>query len=123
MIYTSYFANLKRVKNPIAICGKSPDFYKGVEFKKLAPKYSFFRDWKDKVIGNDEYIRLYNKLVLEEIDIHETVKELFALYPGLDLNSDITLLCYEKPGDFCHRNIVKDWLNKNGYKCEEANNK
>ena len=32
---------------------------------------------------------------------------------------DIALLCYEKPDDFCHRHLVADWLNKNGYKCEE----
>ena len=38
MIYTSYFGKLKSLpKNiiPIAICAKSPNFYNGLEYKKL----------------------------------------------------------------------------------------
>jgi hypothetical protein len=26
---------------------------------------------------------------------------------------NVILLCYEKPGDFCHRHIVADWLESN----------
>ena len=33
--------------------------------------------------------------------------------------SKIILLCYEKPGDFCHRHLVADWLTKNGVNCIE----
>ena len=39
-IYTSYFANLKNLPDnvcPISICGKAPDWYKGLQYKKLAP--------------------------------------------------------------------------------------
>ena len=25
---------------------------------------------------------------------------------------EIALVCYEKPGDFCHRHIVADWLDQ-----------
>lgn len=45
MIYTSYFAKLKSLPDnivPISICGKTPDWYKGLQYKKLAPKYDFF---------------------------------------------------------------------------------
>jgi uncharacterized protein (DUF488 family) len=32
------------------------------------------------------------------------------------------LLCYEKPGDFCHRHIVAEWLHNNlGVHVEEFN--
>lgn len=34
MIYTSYFAKLKKLPNniiPISICGKAPEFYKGLQ--------------------------------------------------------------------------------------------
>ena len=34
-------------------------------------------------------------------------------------NVHVVLLCYEKRGDFCHRHLVADWLNKNGFNCEE----
>lgn len=49
MIYTSYFAKLKSLPEniiPISICGKAPDWYKGLQYKKLAPKYDFFMEWK-----------------------------------------------------------------------------
>ena len=48
MIYTSYFAKLNKLPNniiPISICGKAPDWYKGLQYKKLAPKYDFFIKW------------------------------------------------------------------------------
>lgn len=49
MIYTSYFAKLKELEAygviPVSICGKVPDWYKGLQYKKLAPKYEFFMEW------------------------------------------------------------------------------
>ena len=53
MIYTSYFAKLKSLPDnivPISICGKAPDWYKGLQYKKLAPKYDFFMKWKKIMI-------------------------------------------------------------------------
>lgn len=50
MIHTSYFAKLKELENhniiPISICGKAPEWYKGLLYKKLAPKDGFFMEWK-----------------------------------------------------------------------------
>ena len=44
-MYTGYFAKLKvyEEKNliPISICGKAPDWYTGMQYKELAPKYTF----------------------------------------------------------------------------------
>ena len=57
MLYTSYFAKLKSLPEniiPISICGKAPDWYKGLQYKKLAPKYDFFMEWK-KNHDNDYY--------------------------------------------------------------------
>lgn len=115
MIYTSYFANLKNVKNPISICAKAPVFYKGPQYKKLAPKYGFFMDWKDGIITNDGYVVEYNKQVLQQLNVDEVIKELREFYP----NEDFTLICYEKPEDFCHRHLVAKWLKENGYETEE----
>ena len=53
MIYTSYFAKLKSLPDnivPISICGKAPDWYEGLQYKKLAPKYDFFMKWKKTMI-------------------------------------------------------------------------
>lgn len=124
MIYTTYFAQIKRLPEfviPIAICGKSPDWYKGIEYKKLAPKYDFFQKWKE-THDNDYYIKCFNEQVLASLNPEEVVKELYnkaGIWDNLAEKFDIALVCYEKPEDFCHRHLVADWLNKNGIKAEE----
>ena len=117
MIYTSYFAKLKSLPDniiPISICGKAPDWYKGLQYKKLAPKYDFFMKWKDNH-DNDYYTKCFKEQVLDKLDVEDTVSELIDLHSGID----IALICYEKPEDFCHRHLVAEWLRKNGFKCEE----
>ena len=119
MIYTSYFAKLKSLPDnviPISICGKAPDWYKGLQYKKLAPKYDFFIKWKDNH-DNDYYTKCFNEQVLDKLDVEDVVSELIDPHSGID----IALICYEKPEDFCHRHLVAEWLRKNGFKCEEYN--
>ena len=117
MVYTSYFAQLKNLPNtiaPIAICGKSPDWYTGLQYKKLAPKIGFFQEWK-KTHDNDYYVKCFYEQVLSFLTADQVMRELNALSGG----KDVALLCYEKPGDFCHRHIVSEWLNKSGYDVHE----
>lgn len=60
MLYTSYFANLKNLPKdvvPISICGKAPAWYDGLQYRRLAPKYEFFKVWKE-THDNDYYIIL-----------------------------------------------------------------
>lgn len=117
MIYTSYYAKLNKIPEnivPVSIAGKAPDFYKGLEYKKLAPKYWFFKEWKQNH-DNDFYIKHFNEEVLSQLKVRQVLSELLALTGSYE----ICLLCYEKPNDFCHRHLVADWFNKNGVKCEE----
>ncbi len=117
MIYTSYFAKLKSLPDniiPISICGKAPDWYKGLQYKKLAPKYDFFMKWKENH-DNEYYIKCFNEQVLDKLNVEDVVSELVDLHSGID----IALICYEKPTDFCHRHLVAKWLNDNGFACKE----
>ncbi|WP_395546859.1 MULTISPECIES: hypothetical protein [unclassified Lacrimispora] len=131
MIYTSYFAKLKSLPDnvvPISICGKAPAWYSGLQYKKLAPKYGFFMEWKENH-NNEYYIRCYKEQVTDKLNPKFVVEELDNLFLssvlGIDCKIDsmvvphIALICYEKPADFCHRHLVADWLNQNGFKCEE----
>ena len=124
MIYTTYFAKLKSLPKdviPISICAKAPEWYKGLQYKKLAPKYDFFKKWKE-THDNDYYIQCFSEQILAQFQgASEVVSELYELvykntgnYP-----KNIALVCYEKPSDFCHRHVVADWLKKQGYECEE----
>jgi uncharacterized protein (DUF488 family) len=104
----------------IAICGKSPDWFTGKQYKKLAPKWSFFKDYKDGVIDSAEYTQLYYDLVLSKLNPYVVLNELIDLNGGSD---DFALLCYERPDDFCHRHIVAGWLsNLCGIEIHEASN-
>ena len=117
MIYTSYFGNLCNIPSdivPIAICGKEPDWYKGLCYKELAPSYDIFSKWKDNG-NNDYYATRFSREILETLDVNEVADRLY----GMSNNKDIVLLCYEKPTDFCHRHLVAKWFIDNGYKCEE----
>lgn len=123
MIYTSYFAQLKNLPSniiPISICGKAPNWYTGLQYKKLAPKYDFFQEWK-KNHDNDYYIKCYKEQVLDKLDILTVIRDLVDLLPadGSTARHTIALICYEKPEEFCHRHLVADWLNENGFQTKE----
>ncbi|MCX4356821.1 MAG: hypothetical protein OSJ43_11495 [Oscillospiraceae bacterium] len=131
MLYTSYFAKINKLPPnvlPISICGKAPDWYKGIQYKKLAPKYGFFMEWK-KTHNNEYYIEHFNTEVLSHLSPSKVVNELQQLLPveveeqatniWENIDWHIALICYEKPSDFCHRHLVAKWLTDNGYKCEE----
>ena len=120
-IYTSYYANLRNLAMdiiPISIAGRAPDWYYGLEYKKLAPKRYFFNIWKENG-DNDYYIRHFKKEVLDLLDARQVVSDLIKLSGG----KDIALLCYETPDKFCHRHLVADWLTENDYYVDEFKNK
>ena len=121
MIYTTYFAKLRSLpKNivPISIAGKSPDWYIGFECKQLAPKYGFFQEWK-RTRDNEYYIKHFHDEVLQNLDPTFTAQALH----GWTHSDSVTLVCYEKPGDFCHRHLVAEWLKAAGIQCEEWDGK
>ena len=132
MIYTSYFAQLRNMPEnviPISICGKAPNWYDGLQYKKLAPKYGFFTEWK-KTHDNNFYIEHFNDEVLKMLSVPKVLADLQMLIPDyikskkdvpVWINKDwhIALICYERPTDFCHRHLVSKWLNENHIECNE----
>jgi uncharacterized protein (DUF488 family) len=57
----------------------------------------------------------YTRLVLDSLDPHVVVQQLKNMVGY----NDVALVCYEKSGDFCHRNIVAEWLRNAGYEVKE----
>lgn len=96
----------------------SPPIWYSVEDKKkymkLAPPLDILKKyWRDN--NEADYIQAYHERVLSRLDPDEVVRELHRMTD----HTDIVLLCYEKPGDFCHRHLVADWLNEHGIECLE----
>ena len=52
--------------------------------------------------------------MLDKLNWFEVYEELYELADPCGLSQyDITLVCYEKPEDFCHRHLIANWFNKN----------
>lgn len=85
----------------ISIAGETPCDFKGKRvYKKLAPK-RWFHD-KYKKDGNQAfYTKQYYTEVLDKLDAATVYKE---------LGDDAILVCYEPPGEFCHRHLVAKWF-------------
>ena len=131
MIFTSYFAKIKKFPEnviPIAICAKVPDWYTGLRYSKLAPKYDALMKYKD---GHNEadYIECFNNTtlkcsnplwVLADLRIlleQDGPDDLISFWEDPDRH--VALICYEKSSDFCHRHLVAEWLRNYGVECKE----
>ena len=97
---TSYYSKSGNDKDAVSIAARSPNFYKGREYKKLAPKYWFFKKYKTD--GDEEfYTKTYYEEILNKLDPKEVYEE---------LGHNSVLLCWESSEKFCHRHIVAEWL-------------
>lgn len=84
----------------VAICIYPPLDWSGLRFPCLEPDRSLFFAIKQGQITNQEYEKLYKEQILAQLDPQE-------IYDKLKNN---VLLCWENPGEFCHRRIVAKWL-------------
>lgn len=111
MIYTSNYIDMNKHKNKnlISISGDGGATlgFSGNSYKKLAPKYLFWKEWHDNVERKSEiennkfYVEEFYKKVLKDLDPIEVLKE---------LGKNPILICYEDSEQFCHRHIVAFWF-------------
>lgn len=99
-IYTSYYANVKKLSPdmvPVGISRGNNRFVKVAYYeKRLAPT------WPMMKMNQEDYDREFYKL-LNSLDAQE-------IYDSLPENA--VLLCYEKFNDRCHRRAVAEWLER-----------
>lgn len=116
-IYTSYYGNMRKLDRagilPISISVGIPRWFTGSRLPYLAPT----RKMLDPSMPEEEYIKKYNE-ILSRVSIKTLREDISIIARGEDV--DIALLCWEKPGDFCHRHLFADWLKeKTGYEIKE----
>lgn len=131
MIYTSYFKNPvvlpPKTTLTLAITAYTPEWWSGATYTKVAPPKElvlYYKGAKSRKDIDDSklqayYIDYYNKHVLNNLNAKDVARELQAM-AGMLGKQDIVLLCFEKSSDFCHRHVLRDWLNNNGIQCEEV---
>jgi len=103
-MFTSYFAKNCKNENAVSIALFPPKWYHGKEYKKLAPTKNLLFDYKCGKIDDEMYTKIYCEEVLSQLNPQLVFEE---------LGNDAILLCWEKSGEFCHRNIVAKWLMEN----------
>jgi uncharacterized protein YeaO (DUF488 family) len=110
MLYTGYYGGLNDLDRDKFIlvqisnsCPIEPD----VRFEKVIPDWALtVVPYKEGKITKEEYRERY----ITQLDKYK--ENIFAVIANMVKNGkDIIFLCYEKPGDFCHRHIFADYLN------------
>jgi uncharacterized protein (DUF488 family) len=99
---TSYFAKYKG-ENAISISLSTPSWFKGTQYKKLAPSWNLLNGYKNGAISKEKYTEIYKREVLDKLDPKQVYEE---------LGENTVLMCWEKSSDFCHRHIVSQWFNE-----------
>ena len=125
-IYTTYFAKLKKLPSdvvPVPISNSIPgvdrentSYYSlsANKYQKLVPPWYVVKAYKENG-DQEQYIKDYKRLILDRLNPEDVVEHL----KNIAGYNDVALVCYEKSGDFCHRNIVAEWLRNAGYDVEE----
>lgn len=113
-IYTSYFANSRALGKenimPISIARYSPKWFYGPRYTDVAPTGYML----SSVCSHEEYLRKYDE-ILKKLNPQNVIAAIERIAQG----KDVALCCYEKPGEFCHRHLLSEWLRKNGYDVNE----
>lgn len=112
-IYTSYFANKKNLDKAgikcVGICALPPAWFDGPNYASVAPSKDMLFQMK-KEPDEVRYKQRYYDEILCAFRFHpEYLINGLASISGPE-HSDIALCCFEKPGDFCHRHLLAEWI-------------
>ena len=124
-IYMSYFAKLNKILDagylPISIARYTPKGINNIpQLKIFAPSEELLRKIKSGEIDETEYEKIYRK-DMEKFDFNR-IWETFEQISEKNGKKDLVLLCFEKSGEFCHRNIFASLMGeKTANKIEELN--
>jgi len=111
MIFTSNFKISGHLPQAVAISLGLPRGWRGARYTVLAPPRPLI-----KIMDAATFIPLYRAQVLDRLDPYKIIQDL-----GGD---DFIMLCWEAPGEFCHRRVVAVWMEKaTGVRIEEFDQK
>jgi hypothetical protein len=99
MIFTSNFQTAGHLPQAVAISRGLPRGWRGRVYRPLAPPWALV-----KISDPEHFLKIYRVQVLDKLEGRQVVQDL-----GGD---NFILLCWESPGEFCHRRVVAAWLKK-----------
>ena len=120
-LYVSYYGGKSLPKDAyiVQISNSCP---KGMEpDARLVSAYPSYNDMvnphKKGEIDDNGYASRYNSQVL--VPNRDRILSEVEQIRDKAGDRDVYFMCYEKPGDFCHRYLFSNFLNENGVACEE----
>lgn len=72
--------------------------------RELAPSKELLKDYKIGEVNQTQFTIRF----LEQINSDKMSRETIKTLTELAKETNVTLLCYERDGDFCHRHLVQD---------------
>ena len=118
-VLTSNFASIRKMDTSrfvaISIARKPPQGFAGPCLFELAPANDLLWGYKNGSIDKGKYTVIFEQ-ALAQTDFTKIAEKLDSF--RLD-NKIPVLCCYEKSGDFCHRNLVSKWLREHGIEASE----
>lgn len=121
-LYTSYFAKIKQGKGiKLSIARYNPKWLKESDISgtliNLAPNKELLNKYKYKGLTWEEYTKEYYKqLNTYDMDVQA---DLYALETLLNNGGDVTVYCYEKSSDTCHRHLLGKLFKDKGFEVKE----
>lgn len=134
---TSNFSRAGREPGAVSIARGTPPWFRGRRYEPLMPSWALVSWAKqeltaavallartprlggatgDSICGAAQqtavarrYTERYHAEVLDRLDPQRVAADLAALCPPLH---EPILLCWESPGEFCHRRLVAEWLER-----------
>ena len=113
-IYTSYYANIRNIPDDyfvVATSGAiSPEIEAAVDSwdRKLAPSKEIYFEYKDNPDWQ-QYTRRFKAERLPKVEWLEMLEKWEEKANKIGKNLDnVVICCYEKPTDFCHRQILAE---------------
>ncbi len=100
-MFTGHFKHFRQHNDPrlVSVARYAPKWYRGRHYRKLAPP----KDMLHHNLTQEEWTAKYYEVVLNKLDPARVYD---------DLGPDAIMLCWELPGEFCHRRIAAEWLEK-----------
>jgi len=97
-MFTSNFKLSGHDPKAVAISRSVPKWYTGERYVSLAPA-----SWKLVKEAREDVFRAQFLQQLEQLD---------AAFIVSYLGEGAILLCWEEPGEFCHRRVVAEWIER-----------
>ena len=113
MIYAaSFFEPTNHHGELIGISRSLPQSFQGIRsLSFLAPSKELLSDWKHSQMDEADYTNRFRA------ELGKRWSQIQPWLQSLQPQKDATLLCWERAGEFCHRNLVVQMLTKHRPDC------